>query len=432
MSEEPLSAPRPLATPDRGELLEAHRREDRRSAVWLLGELAAAGGCLALATALGGPAAPLEAGILAALAAVGLFDGLPAIWAANRKRLDRVRDDARFGPHSRDSLLAAVDRVAARLGIRAPCPVYLVRDKEVNAAALPLSLLPGVGSFAAVHLNRSVLHLLDEEEVESVIGHEFGHVFAFAPLAGRCLAVHAAFAAAVTFALATILAGSDLRYGSPLLALWPARWLAFGTTLSRTRSTEFLCDDCGATAAGTAPAMRAQIKLALEEEVRTTLVEQVLEAMLRGGDVPAAKLLETYEAALPFGAVASAEAGAALRAGIGRLTRGHAGLSLGGFWRFVFSGDDVDEDAVRALLRRGRAVRGVRLVSVRPRDVILGRAALDRCLEAIEAEPTSVLVHLPAEIDDRGDTHPNCSRRLLFLWRSRGPRETAGGGTSAA
>ena len=420
MHDAPLSAPRHLATPSRDDLLRIHHRHDYQAIAWLAFEVATASGCVAWVMARGGPPATAETAALVAVSVLGLFDFLPGLWAANRKRLCTIRADARFGTHSRDSLLASVDRVAAKLGIGRTCPVYLVRDKDVNAQAVPLSLLPGLGSLATVQLNRSILHLLDEPELESVIGHELGHIFAYAPLAGRCLLVHAAFAAALTLAIADLLGGSELRLGAPLLALWPARWLAFSTPVFRIRATEFLCDDCGATAAGTEAAMTAQLKIALEQEARTTLVEQVLEARLRGADVPLPLLLATYDAALPFGGVAPDEARAAIKDGIERLTRRASSTSLVGFWRYLAASDEIDEVALRDTIDRGRAIRDVTLVSVRPQAVVAGRATLEDCITAIEREPRSVLVHLVDEIEDRGGTHPNCSRRLLFLWRSCG------------
>jgi Zn-dependent protease with chaperone function len=417
-AETPLPAPRHLAVPSRADLVRLLREHDLRSRGRLVCEAVAACGCLAWVVARGGPPATLETAVLVAVAALGLFDALPGLWASNRKRLRDIRADARFGPHTRNSLLASVARVAERLGLDAACPVYLVRDKDVNAHALPMSLLPGVGSLAAVHLNRSVLHLLDEAELESVIGHELAHVFVFPPPASRWLLLHAAFAAAITLALADLLAGSDLRYAAPLLALWPARWLAFSQALPRIRATEFLCDQCGAVAAGTPPAMTAQLKIALEQEARAELVEQVLEARLQGVDVPLARLLDTYEAALPFGGVAPDEARAAIRAGIDRLARRDGGLSLLGFWRYLAAGHDADDRELHEAIASGRAIRGVARTTVGPRDVLAGRATLADCVAAIEAEPTRVLVHLPDEVEDRGSTHPNTSRRLLSLWRS--------------
>jgi len=417
-AETPLPAPRHLTIPTRDELARIHREHDVRSRNRLVVEAVTACGCVAWVVSRGGPPASLETALLVGVAVLGLFEALPGLWAANRKRLCDIRADARFGPHTRDSLLASVARVAARLGLDAACPVYLVRDKDVNAHALPMSLLPGIGSLAAVHLNRSVLHLLDETELESIIGHELGHVFVVPPLSSRWLLLHTAFAAAFTLVLADLLGGTELRYGAPLLALWPARWLAFSAPLSQSRVTEFLCDECGAVAVGREAAMTAQLKIALEQEARSALIEQVLEARIKGVEVPLAKLLETYEAAIPFGGVAPDEARRAIREGIDRLAHRDRGLSLAGFWRYLSAGHDADHRGLHEAIASGRAIRGVARTTVGPRDVLSGRATLADCVAAIEAEPTRVLVHLPDEIEDRDGTHPNTSRRLLSLWRS--------------
>lgn len=414
-----LPFPRHLATPSRDDLLRIHRQHERHGVLWLVMELAIVCGCITWIVAGGGPSATAETVVLSSVSVLGLFDFLPGLWAANRKLLRDIRADARFGPHSRDSLLECVDRVASTLGIRRCCPVYLIRDKEINASAVPIALLPGIGSLAAVHLNRSVLHLLDEAELESVIGHELGHVFIYPSLAGRCMLIHAVFAASVTLVLSGLLADTELRLVSPLLALLPARWLAFSSSVFRTRAAEFLCDDCGAEAGGREAAMMSHIKIAIEQETRASLIEQLLEARLLGADIPMETLMATYTAALPFGVASPAEARIAIQQGIESIRRGSRDISLLGFWRFVVASDDVDEGLLREMLERRRAVRAVGRVSIRPQDVIAGRSTVKQCISAIEDEPTKVFVHLPDEIEDRNDTHPNTSRRLLFLWRCR-------------
>jgi hypothetical protein len=40
-------------------------------------------------------------------------------------------------------------------------------------------------------------------------------------------------------------------------------------------------------------------------------------------------------------------------------------------------------------------------------------------IAAIENHPDRVLVSLEEEVNDLGSTHPNSSRRLLYLWRNR-------------
>ena len=40
-------------------------------------------------------------------------------------------------------------------------------------------------------------------------------------------------------------------------------------------------------------------------------------------------------------------------------------------------------------------------------------------MTALETHPDHLLVSDAAELDDRGSTHPNSSRRLLYLWRNR-------------
>lgn len=362
-----------------------------------------------------------------AIGGLGVFRWFMHHVFLSKKRIEDIRPDARFGEHTRDSLVKLSAGVFARLGLKPGCvPVFLTRAKDVNAHAIRCELWPGLHVFNGVFLNRSIIHLLDERELASVIGHELGHVIPYAPLLSRTYIVHSLVAGVLSFALVAAFKYPGVAFVGPIAILALLNLIIAFPHLRLSRGIEFLCDDFGAQAAGLLPALSTEFKMAAESETRQELLRRTLESRKKGSQLNLTDLVEAYEEAVPFGKADPQQFEQEFQKLSSAKQQSARNISVGGFLSYIGgSGDTASaEEFIDEQIKQLTLVKGLPLLPVDRLPYLLGSTgwtieAAERLVSEIERNSRSVLFQLEHELDDRGVTHPNVSRRLLYLWRNR-------------
>jgi Zn-dependent protease with chaperone function len=101
------------------------------------------------------------------------FGGLGLLWALVPRREPWVEPGIRFDASTQPQLWAAITSVAHRANQKPPNEAYLLDD--VNAFVTSRGTVLGLGGKRVVGIGVPLLAVLDAQELESVLAHEFGH-----------------------------------------------------------------------------------------------------------------------------------------------------------------------------------------------------------------------------------------------------------------
>lgn len=359
-----------------------------------------------------------------------LFDLVPLI-GRKRKLVNDLRPETTLGEHNRESLLALVSEVEKRLDVPpGRYPVYLTRDKSLNAAAVSLGLDALLGRVDGVYLNRQTLHVLGPDELAFVIGHELGHCDRYYLRSTRWEALNLTLVAAVGLALLPVVDRWSWVgvFGLGLFAAGALAWLRV-QSLASMRVIEHLCDDHGARAAGVPQGVNALLKIAAESEITNRITRFCFEVGKKREDLDPVDLMQEYERLAPFGKLDAKEAERLLAQSVREVQQRNKTFSLSGLLEYL-NDEEVDEEAVDEMKALWRKLDDAHVIDwskpLREGNATrLSATQIDQVVEALRSHPAALLSRTPEEVLQES-THPPTRQRVLYLWENRPAIESAG------
>ncbi|MDA1178690.1 MAG: M48 family metalloprotease [Planctomycetota bacterium] len=347
------------------------------------------------------------------------------LWANNKKRIDHLKEQTRFGQFDKHVLRSLFQDTLRRLNLPDDqIPVYVTASKSLNAGAVRLGLGLFFRSLNGVYLNRQVLHKLEPEEVQDIMGHELGHYYRYYLVSDQFRILTLTLGTLVNIYVVQIANISD-AFGPIIIALIASGfWSLSGFHRSRlAQSIEYLCDDMGAQVHGTVVSINGLLKLGADAEMLYAVQRQLLlsRAHTRSGDLAAD--LDAIEKAIPYGHISPDELKAVAERTLKQRARKNQSVSLTGYLRYLWQSEEA-EDARSEMSNQAKMIRLMprlpweQLLSD-PQRIHLTHDAIAKLVEILEAHPDQVLFHLPDVFGSDNDSHPPIKSRILFLWKNQ-------------
>lgn len=356
---------------------------------------------------------------------VGPFGiGLVQHWAQKKKEVDQLQEFTRFGQYDKYMLRRLFNETLDKLNLpHERLPFYITADRSMNAFAAHYGLGSFIKSLNGVYLNRQVLHKLEPDEVQDIIGHELGHYYRYYIVADRYRIVTLLLGALVGIVAAQWVGMDNLLGYVALSVCAGVFWRLSTMPYARNGQTiEYLCDDLGAHVNGVEVSINGLLKLGAEAEAHLEIQHQ---ALLSSGNskLTGREILQAIETAIPYGHTSQEDLEKAVDKAIQR--RKEAGPSLIGFLGYVWNSEadaSIDEQleaqaAKHKLLQKLPRIDWESLLAD-SRKLKLDRAGVERLVDILESQPAAVLFRTPDAFGSH-DVHPPLKLRILYLWRNR-------------
>jgi len=416
-----------VSIPKRQELLDRFARANRFATAWIFVQLVLISVLLMWIDWPAIAARPLIPAVVVLYMIGSTLMSLLMLWAQQKKEIGDLKETTRFGEFDKHLLRRLLQDTMSRLGLpNKHLPVYIVADKQINAAALNLGLLEFISSLNGIYLNRQSLHRLSREEVQDVMGHELGHYFKYYLISERFFIVTLTLGALVGLHISQWIGQNDLLNMIVLGACGWGFWKLAGMPHQRhAQMIEFLCDDFGAHVHGVVVSINACLKIGVEQELQLALAQQVIKSKYYG-NLSSKDIVAAIENAIPYGHTTREELHQAVEKSIERQAAKRQSASLGGFFDYVWS-SDTDSDAkseyedtiAKAALLESIPRLNWEALLPDPQRIYFDEYHLPRLIKLIEQHPHHVMFHSLDAIQAQGNTHPPIKHRILYLWYNR-------------
>lgn len=415
------------AVPNRAALL--RQLEAANRFVWLSvpGQLAAVGCLVAIIDWNRVEANPLLPTIALAFMVGPIVLGILQSWAQKKKEIGDLREDTHFGQYDKYRLQTLFQDTLQRLNLPdEKLPVYITANKFLNAGALHLGFGGFFKSLNGVYLNRQILHKLDPEEVQDIMGHELGHYYKHYLLGDRFRAVTTALGALLGIYVSQVVGMGSFISMIALSGCATIFWSVSSFQRARHGQTiEFLCDDLGAQVHGVEASINGLMKLGADSELQQAVLQQAMQSRHYEGLSPA-QIMQAVQTAVPYGHVSRDELEKAVEQSLKKQAKQSQQASLSGFVKYLWN-SDLEEEAKEefdAELRKIAQIRSTPRLKWEsllddPERLHLNEPQIEQLVEMIKDQPSHLLFHIPDEAGSMDGVHPPLKLRILYLWHNR-------------